>query len=314
MPTTVVPGPGFAHQMPLSSADRRGITCLIAGGVGFSASDALTKLSTLSLPFGEVLAIRGVFTSLLFLGLLAARGELADLKVVTNRAVVGRALFDVFGTITFVLAISNARLGDSTAIVLSSPIFMTLLAIVMYGEKVGLHRWSAILVGIAGVVLITKPEPQSFSYWTLLAAVAAVCSAGRDLATRSIGVHVNSLVVAFLSPAVLSVIGGALSTARGDWIAPDIRLVLILAATAACYAFGMTLNVQAFRGPVTLSLISPFRYVMLVWSMIFGIGMFGETPDFFTVAGSVVIIASGLYVLHREMVLGRTLTATAPER
>ena len=61
-------------------------------------------------------------------------------------------------------------------------------------------------------------------------------------------------------------------------------------------------------------LVSPFRYVMLAWSMIFGFCLFGETPDVFTVAGSVVIIASGLSVLRREMILGRTLTATAPER
>jgi drug/metabolite transporter (DMT)-like permease len=300
--------------MPLSSADRRGITCLIVGGVGFSASDALTKLSTLSLPFGEVLAVRGVFTCLLFLALLAARGQLADLKIVTNRAVLARSMFDVLGTITFVLAISNARLGDSTAIVLSSPIFMTLLAIFMYGEKVGLHRWSAIILGIAGVVLITKPEPESFSYWTLLAAVAAICSAGRDLVTRSIGVHANSLVVALVSPAILSVIGGALSTARGDWTPLDARLVAILCAIGVCYAFGMTLNVQAFRGPITVSLVSPFRYVMLVWSLLFGLFMFGEPPDAFTIGGSAVIIASGLYVLRREMILGRALTATAPER
>jgi drug/metabolite transporter (DMT)-like permease len=300
--------------MALSSGDRRGITCLITGGVGFSASDALTKLSTQSLPFGEVLAIRGLFTSLLFLMLLAIRGQLSDLKVATSRAVVYRTLFDFLGTITFVLAISNARLGDSTAIVLSSPIFMTLLAVIMYGEKVRWHRWSAIALGIAGVALITKPQPDSFSYWTLLAAAAAICSAGRDLVTRSIGTHVNSLAVAFCATTLIGLFGGALSTVRAEWIAMDTRLVLVLAATAVCYALGMTLNVQAFRGPVTVSLVSPFRYVMLVWSMMFGFGLFGETPDLFTIGGSVIIIASGLYVLRREMILGRTLTATPPER
>lgn len=300
--------------MALSSDDRRGITCLVVGGVGFSASDALTKLSTLSLPFGEVLAVRGLFTSVLFLALLAVRGQLPDLRVAANRAVAARTLFDFFGTITFVLAISNARLGDSTAIVLSSPIFMTLLATLMFGEMVRWHRWSAIVLGIAGVALITKPQPESFSYWTLLAAVAAICSAGRDLVTRSIGTHVNSLAVAFCATALIGLFGGALSAVRGDWIAMDPKLTLILAATAVCYALGMTLNVQAFRGPITVSLVSPFRYVMLVWSMMFGFGLFGETPDVFTIAGSAIIIASGLYVLRREMILGRTLTATAPER
>ena len=66
--------------------------------------------------------------------------------------------------------------------------------------------------------------------------------------------------------------------------------------------------------PITVSLVSPFRYVMLVWSMMFGFGLFGETPDIFTIGGSAIIIASGLYVLRREMILGRTLTATTPER
>jgi drug/metabolite transporter (DMT)-like permease len=246
--------------------------------------------------------------------LLAAGRQLSQLKVAANWAVVGRTLFDFTGTITFVLAISHARLGDSTAIVLSSPIFMTLLAIMMYGEKVRWHRWSAIVLGIAGVALITKPQPESFSYWTLLAAAAAICSAGRDLVTRSIGTHVNSLAVAFCATALLAVFGAALSTVRGDWVAMDSTLGLVLAATGVCYALGMTLNVQAFRGAITVSLVSPFRYVMLVWSMMFGFGLFGEMPDLFTIAGSVIIIASGLYVLRREMILGRTLTATAPER
>jgi drug/metabolite transporter (DMT)-like permease len=300
--------------MALSSADRRGIICLVVGGIGFSSSDALTKLSIVSLPFGEVLALRGLFSSILFLALLTARGQLPDLKVAATRAVVVRTLFDFTGTITFVLAISNARLGDSTAIVLSSPIFMTLLAVVMYGEKVRWHRWSAIVLGIAGVALITKPQPDSFSYWTLLAAAAAICSAGRDLVTRSIAMHVNSLAVALCATALIAVFGAALSTVRGDWVAMDSTLLLVLAATGVCYALGMTLNVQAFRGAVTVSLVSPFRYVMLVWSMLFAFGLFGETPDVFTVAGSAVIIASGLYVLRREMILGRTLTATALER
>jgi drug/metabolite transporter (DMT)-like permease len=300
--------------MPLSSADRRGIVCLVAGGIGFSSSDALTKLSMLSLPFGETLAVRGLFSSVLFLMLLAARGQLADLKVAANPAVAGRTLFDFTGTVTFVLAISNARLGDSTAVVLSSPIFMTLLAVIMYGEKVRWHRWSAIVLGIAGVALITKPEPSSFSYWTLLAAAAAICSAGRDLVTRSIGTHVNSLAVAFCATALIAVFGAGLSTVRGDWIAIGKPLVLVLAATGACYALGMTLNVQAFRGAVTVSLVSPFRYVMLVWSMLFGFFLFGETPDVFTIAGSAIVIASGLYMLRREMIVGRALTAIAPER
>jgi drug/metabolite transporter (DMT)-like permease len=299
--------------MALSSDDRRGIICLVVAGMGFSASDALTKLSTLSLPFGEVLAVRGLFTSLLFLVLLAARRQFAQLKVVANWAVVGRTLLDFVATITFVLAITHARLADSTAIVLSSPIFMTLLAVVLYGEKVRWHRWSAIGLGVAGVALITKPEPESFSYWTLLAAAAAICSAGRDLVTRSIGAHVNSLAIAFCSTALIAVFGGALSL-RGDWVAVTPTLVLVLAATAVCYALGMTLIVQAFRGPISVSLVSPFRYVMLVWSMLFGFGLFGETPDVFTIGGSAIIIASGLYVLRREMILGRTLTATAPER
>lgn len=300
--------------MPLSSADRRGIVCLVIGGIGFSSSDALTKLSTLSLPFGEVVAVRGLFTSVLFLLLLAARGQIGDLKVAAHRAVVYRSLFDLAGTITFLLAITHARLGDSTAIVLSSPIFMTLLAVLLYGEKVRWHRWSAIVLGIAGVALITKPQPDSFSYWTLLAAVAAICSAGRDLVTRSIGAHVNSLAVAFCSTALIGVFGAALSAVRDDWMAIDPTLLLILAATGVCYALGMTLNVQAFRGAITVSLVSPFRYVMLVWSMLFGFFLFGEAPDAFTIAGSAIVVCSGLYMLRREMILGRALTATAPER
>jgi drug/metabolite transporter (DMT)-like permease len=191
---------------------------------------------------------------------------------------------------------------------------MTVLAIIMYGEKVRWHRWSAIMFGIAGVALITKPQPETFSYWTLLAAVAAVCSAGRGLVTHSIRAHVNSLAVALYSTVLIAVFGAALSLLRGEWVAIDMTLVLILLATAVGYAFGMTFIVQAFRGSVTVSLMSPFRYVMLLWSLLFGFFLFDETPDVFTIAGSTVIIASGLYVLHREMVLGRTLTATAPER
>jgi len=299
--------------MALSPADRRGITCLVVGGMGFSISDALTKLAMLSLPFGEVIALRNLFTSVLFLVLLAGRRELSHLKAAMTWPVAGRSLLDLGGTITFVLAISHVRLADSTAIVMSAPIFMTLLAIVVYGEKVGWHRWSAIILGITGVVFVTKPQPDSVSYWMLLAALAAICSAARDLVTRSIGAHVNSLAVAFCATTLVTLFGGTLSV-RGDWIALDLTLFIVLAAAGTCYAFGMFFLVQAFRGDISVSLVSPFRYVMLFWSIGLGYLLFDETPDLFTLVGSVIIIASGLYVLRREMVLGRRLTATAPER
>ena len=297
--------------MEFSSDNRRGIICLLVGGMGFSISNSLTKLCALSLPLGEVLLIRGMATSILFVGTIAALRQLSSLKIAKSPKVLGRSFFEVSGTIFYILAITHTRIADTAAIVLSSPIIITLVAIVIYHERVGWHRWGAIIFGMIGVIFIIKPNPGSFDSWTLLAVLAAFSSAARDLITRNIDKGASTLAITLVAAIAVTFFGLLLSFGDG-WISPSLPQVALLVCAGTCYGLGIYMNVLAFSGAVTVSVVSPFRYTMLLWITLVAYLIFGELPDRYTIVGSILIIGSGLYVLHREMVRRRYLTAMGP--
>lgn len=294
--------------MNVSSDNRRGIACIVVAGMGFGVSDSLTKLGTLSLPLGEVLLIRGLATSILFICILAITRQLPKLAVAKSPKVLGRSFFEMCATIAYILAISHLRIADTTAIVLSSPIFITLFAIVILREKIGWHRWGGIICGITGVILIIKPNPDNVDVWALLAGVAALSSAARDLITRNIDIGASSLAIALAATVAITLSGLALCLG-GSWVSPGMPEIAMLMGASICHGLGIYMNVLGFKGPVSVSLISPFRYTNLLWATLVAFFVFGEIPDRYAIVGSILIIGSGIYVLHREMVLKRYVTA-----
>lgn len=303
--------------MASAAENRRGIIAVLAAMALFCANDTLVKLATESMPVSEVVTIRSAFASMIALGFVAGAGALGQLRRAISPLVAGRALLEGLVAVGFITALAQLPIATITVIGQSTPLVMTALAAVLGFEAVGWRRWSATLVGFAGVLIVLRPTAANVDAYGLLAFASAVVSAARDLMTRWIGGDVPSVIVTFAATIAVTAVGaivGLIGAAAGEsWIAPGAREITYLVAAAVLVTLGNYANVVAFRG-ADVSLVSPFRYTVILWAILFGLVVFGEPPDALAMAGAALIVASGIYTIHRERVRRAAMDATGGAR
>lgn len=301
----------FETPVPTYHDNKRGIVSLLLACALFTVNDTLTKLAALSYPVGEVLFVRGAIC-LAIVGVSVVYAHQASwMRGAFTPIVVLRGSLDAVVNITFVMALSHMRLADLIALNLASPLLLTMLSAFFLKEPVGWRRWSAVLLGFAGMVLIVKPSPASFNVWALAAFASAVGSAMRDLVTRRISPTVPTLGISFTSVLGSTITAPILALAIGEqWHAPTLDYVGVIGGAAVVLSIGSTFAVSAFRN-VDVIVVAPFRYSLLLWSGLAGYFVFGEVSDIYALAGSLLIAGSGLYALHRERVRHRALSAQA---
>jgi drug/metabolite transporter (DMT)-like permease len=291
-------------------ANRRGMFALMGAMAAFAINDMLLKLIAQRYPLGEVITVRGLIASLMVGTFVVSMGHLGALRFVFSKMILTRTAFDGVAMVLFTTALVHMPLAELSAINLVSPLIITALAVIFFAEEVGWRRWTAIAIGFFGTLLIVKPTAGNFNAWALLGIVCAFAGAGRDIITRKLDPGIPSIVISFMA-AVGSAAIGSLMGLFEEWRPMALYDVGMLAISAAFVATGHYLIVIAFRG-VDVAAIAPFRYTLLIWAGICGYLAFGEVPDRFAIAGSVLIVGSGLYALHREVVRRRTLAAAVP--
>lgn len=287
----------------------RGIPLLLSAIVLFSISDAMAKHLGQSLPAVEVAWLR----YLAFLGLvllpLARRG---GARFVVSRAPgqqVLRGLGVVGSAIFFIMALQHLPMAEATAINFVSPVFVTILSVFFLAERVGWRRWSAIAVGMVGMLIIVRPGSDVFSPAALLPVVSSAAWACAIVVTRRMGSldppETTLLWTAGVGFAVLSLLLPATILLRGQGFAlPDAGQVGLGLLIGLVSSVAQWLVVLAFRAaPATV--LAPFSYTQLLTSGLLGFLVFGNAPDGWTWLGAAVIAASGLYTAHRERVRSR---------
>jgi drug/metabolite transporter (DMT)-like permease len=289
--------------LPSSRANRRGVIALVIGMAGYTVNDAFVKLVAQSYPVGEVIFIRGVLTTLVLGAIIAGAGLLPDMRRTTDRYVVWRAVADGLASVLYVVALAHMQMADLAAVLLLAPLLLTAMAVLFYGEIVGWRRWTAIAVGFGGTLFVVKPTPAMFDAWALIALAASFASASRDLLTRQTDQTIPTLILT-LAGSIAVAIGGLALVVTEEWRMLAPRDLTLLALAAAFLAFGSYLVALAYRG-VDISVVAPFRYTLLLWAAIAGFVVFGELPDRWAAFGALLIVASGLYALHRDAVRRR---------
>lgn len=292
-------------------ANRRGMFALMGAMAAFAVNDMLLKLTAQRYPLGEVITVRGLIASALVGTCLIALGQFGTLRGIFSRLVVARTTLDGAAMLLFTSALIHMPLAELSAINLVSPLILTAMAVFFFAEEVGWRRWTAVTIGFVGTLLIVKPMPGAFNAWALLGIAVAIVGASRDMITRRLDPRVPSLAISFLAAMGSWMIGLVLGLFE-EWRAMALADVGMLAISATFVATGHFLIVIAFRGNVDVSAIAPFRYTLLIFAGICGYLAFGEVPDRFAIVGSVLIVGSGLYALHREVVRRRTLAAAVP--
>jgi drug/metabolite transporter (DMT)-like permease len=291
------------------SANQRGILALCGSMVAYTVNDAMVKEIARNHPIGEVIFIRGVFAVLLIGTVVLALGHAKELRRVVSRPVILRSLCDGLSTACFVIALVHMKLADLAAVLQVSPLILAALSVLVYREAVGWRRWSAIIVGFIGALFVIKPTPSAFDVWALVALLAAVSSALRETQTRQIDRSIPTIVIAFMGSIAIIMVSLLFAPAE-QWHAVPAGDVAMLAGAAVFVGIATFLMTLAFRG-VDLSVVAPFRYSYLLTSAIAGYLVFSELPDGWSVAGAALIVASGLYALHREAVRRREITGKA---
>jgi drug/metabolite transporter (DMT)-like permease len=246
----------------------------------------------------------GLGGSLIFGAVVLAQGRALFSRDMLSLPIALRAVGEMLGTICFVSAIVLTPLSSASAILQATPLVVTLGAALFLGEPVGWRRWSAIIVGLFGVLLIVRPGMESFEALSLLAVAGVLFLATRDLATRRTPKEISTMQLSFLGfvviiPAGLILMAGTGSAAvmleGREWV-----YILSALGVGVCAYYAI---VAAMRvGEV--SFVTPFRYSRLLFALVAGIFVFGESPDALTLLGAAVIVASGIYTVWRERRLG----------
>lgn len=290
----------------IAAANRRGILAASVAFALFVGSDACFKLLTQRLPIGEAIAIRGLLSTAMVCVFIGWQGRLAAaLAFAVNGRVMLRAGIEGVVVAMFVSGVTLMALAQFTVILQATPLIATLLAALYLKEQVGWRRWSATLVGFGGVLMVMRPQSGSIGLPEMLALSCAILVAVRDLVTRGIGSNIPGEAVVLATAFASFPVGVVVFFASGrELLAPSGFEASLLLASAVFSNLGHVLLVRAFR-TAEMSVVAPFRYLAIAYATALGYVIFGEVPPVASIAGAMVIVASGLYTLHRERVRGK---------
>lgn len=276
------------------------IAAMLASTLFYLLGDTVVKIAAETLPVPQIIAIRGALAALLVAIAAFLLGVLKHWRRMLTPRVLSRGGLDAATTLLFTSALAHMRIADATAIINAVPIAATVFAIFMLHEKVSALRWSAIIAGFVGVLMILRPDPEGFNYYGLLAVAAMIVVAMRDVVTRRIAADIPSLIVTLCSTLTVSAAGFLVSLLTGEWI-PLAQAEFLNLCLAAVLLFGAYhFSVVSLRfGEV--SLVGPFRYAILLWALIVGYLVWGDVPDWLVISGMMLITLAGLVVFRAEI-------------
>ncbi|WP_323037162.1 DMT family transporter [Pararhodobacter sp.] len=278
---------------------------MVASMAAFAAEDALIKGLTDRVPIGQLGLFLGVGGILVFGIVAQIQGHSLFDRRALRGAVLVRTLAEACAVVFMLLGLALVPLSVVTAVLQAMPLTVTLAAAVFLREPVGWRRWSAILVGFIGVLMILRPGASGFDPYVLLPVGSVLALTLRDLATRRVPANIASIQVSGWGFAAAIPGGVILLVMRGEGLimpaAADWGLQALTLLTAILGYIALVLATRTGEIAVT----TPFRYSRLVFGMMIGVIMFGERPAMLTLVGAALIVAAGLYTLMREMRIRR---------
>ncbi|MEX0409696.1 DMT family transporter [Aquibium sp. LZ166] len=305
-------------------ANIAGILCAMGAATAFSLNDVAIKWLSGDYPLHEITFFRSLFAICITLAVFVPlEGSYRNLLTKRLRFHTLRGAIVVTANMAFYTGLATLPLGEATAIYFVAPLFITALSVLLLGETVGPRRWVAVLVGLAGVVIIIRPGGSAFQYAALLPLFSAFFYALLQITTRKIGVTEKASTLTFYLNFIFILFSGTIGLVFGDgrfsgsgnanlefllraWIWPPTSDFLLLAGIGVLGSIGGYLVSQAYRISQA-GLIAPFEYVAMPLAILWSIALWGDWPDAIAWLGIVLIAGAGLFVFLREMALGNPL-------
>jgi drug/metabolite transporter (DMT)-like permease len=293
------------------SPNLRGAVFMAISMAGFTINDTFVKLATQEMNIGQIMFVRGLMASLMIAAMAWHFGALRPVSFIWKPGVLARSLGEMVATVTFLAGLSHMPIGNASAILQALPLAVTLGAVLFLGEKVGWRRWTAIVAGFLGVLIIVRPGMEGFSQYSLLILTCVLAAAFRDLATRRAPADVPSLFMTLVTAAMITLTGLALISPFGGWTPMSAKSLAILFAAASFIIFGYLFIINAMRAG-DIGFIAPFRYTSLIWALSLGFLVFRDVPDRAMLIGAALVIGSGTYSFYRERVRASRIQSAVP--
>lgn len=277
----------------------RGIALMVGAMALFAVTDSIIKLSTRDLPVAQIVLLMGLGGGSIFAVLSKVQGHRIFDRDFLHPAVVTRNLCEIIGTACFVTALSKIDISTASAILQATPLAVTLGAVVFLKEYVGWRRWTAILIGFLGVLLIVRPGTAGFEPAALWAFAGMLALGMRDLSTRLVPTSMPTMRIATYGMSMLAPTG-LLLFALGQEPAPMSAFNWLSIGCAIGFGVLGYYGITAAMRSGDISLIAPFRYSRILFALIIGALVFSETPDLMMLTGAAITVVAGLYSFVRE--------------
>jgi drug/metabolite transporter (DMT)-like permease len=282
----------------------------------FAAMSSLVRYLGDGFPVGQVVFFRAAFAILPVVLIYAFRGELRQ-AVYTRRPFghIGRGFFSVGGMFLNFASLARLPIVDATAISFTSPLITVALSAIFLKEQVRFYRWSAVIIGFVGVVVMLWQQFDLSRYAnpstvaTSVAAVGAICglvgatfNAGAVIQTRRLTASETTSSIVFYFSLFCALAG--LATLPFAWVTPDPTQLAALIATGVIGGLSHIFLTESYRN-APQSVVAPFGYSTMLWALIFGYVFLGEVPTLLVMVGAAIVAAAGLFVVFRERQLGK---------
>lgn len=285
--------------------------------LAFATQDAIVKSLTDDYPVLQILTVRIFFVLLVFLLATSLLNGWQNLKDTPSKGLLllrGVVAFFAFGS--YYLALAVIPMADASAVYMTAPLFITALSVPLLGEKVGWHRWAAVITGFLAVLMIINPTSALFRIEAALPLISALFYSTIPIITRKVGMSAQVLAmttynavayfgVCLIATALVYLFPPTpnapeiLKTIASDWIVPDSNSLMWMFVSGMIFGLAVLCITQAYR-IASVSVVAPFEYSYLIWMILLGYLIFDEIPGMRTLTGGVIVVLCGMYIIYRE--------------
>ncbi len=275
----------------------------------FSLMDVLVKWSD-AYPVGQVLFFRGFFGIIPILFLIPKDRFLDFYKTTRPFLHFKRCLSGLIALVSIFIALRNLPLATVVSITFAAPIFTTIFSIFLLKEKVGLYRWLAVLVGFVGIIVITEPGFSSLNFYYIYPIIFCLGLSYVAIAIRKLSTTEPVWLISFFFSFSIAILG-LLSFFQG-WIMPNFFDLFLLSMVGILGGLANLWLSQSYKYS-EVSLVTPLKYLALVFAIIFGYFIWSEVPTLKTLMGAILVILSSFIIFRREMTLKNRLSVSQHE-
>jgi drug/metabolite transporter (DMT)-like permease len=270
----------------------------------FSMMDATVKWLGGSYPTQQIMFFRCFVAMIPVSIIIYSRGGLTILKTHQPKMHLLRSLLGISAMGFAFYAFSLMRLADAISILHTTPLFMTALSVLILGEKVGKHRWSAVVAGFIGMLIVVRPGESMLESGSLFMLIAALLIGFTTIIIRYLSAKDDPVCITFYFT-ITGILVSAIGILMFGWVSPPAGDWFYLIAVGVFGGLAQYLMTLSYRHS-EIGIVAPLKYLSIATGGLLAYFIWSEIPDLQSLGGIIIIVVSGLYTLHREMIHGRT--------